>query len=297
MSTQINPNSKTEMEILRVLKTYYDIQKLRQATELRVKITKFSLCPSRHMIPLAKGERDKCPLCGAPTAVVYVESPEVLTSVLKELESIEKKLYRELEHRVEGHPLYIQYLQHVDGVGAAMSAYLITVLNPARFDTVSKLWKYSGLHVENGKAPRRVSGQATNWNPVARTMMWRLGESFRMRGGFYKMMYHKLFEESTKKHADWTKAHHLAHARRVTVKLFLAHWHTVGRALQGLPVRKPYICEKQPHQCIPPVLDTEDPAVLQSFYDLVLKPLGWWSEREYYDWITELKIYRQKNKT
>jgi len=104
------------------------------------------------------------------------------------------------------------------------------------------------------------------------------------------MMYQRFFEDSLKKHPSWTKAHHLAHARRVTVKLFLAHWHTVGRALQGLPVRKPYICDKQPHQCIPPVLDTEDPAVIQSFYDLVLKPLGWWTEREYYDWVTALKI-------
>jgi hypothetical protein len=284
---------RLEPEILRVLKTYYDIQKLRIATELRVKQTRFSLCPNRHMIPMAS-PRDRCPICGAPVTEVVVEPPEVLKSVLGRLLAIERDLYRELERVVEGHPLYLQYLQHVKGVGAAMAAYLIAVLNPARFETVSKLWKYCGLHVINGRAPRRVPGQRTDWNPVARTMMWRLGESFRRVGGFYKMMYYRFLDESLRKHPDWTKAHHIAHARRVTVKLFLAHWHTVGRVLQGLPVRKPYICEKQPHQCIPPVLDTDDPSVIQSFYDLVLKPLGWWSEREYYDWVAMLRMYSQK---
>lgn len=289
--------SRLELEVLRVLKTFYDVQKLRVATELRVKVVRFSVCSNRHMVPMAVA-RDRCPICGAPVTEVVVEPPEVLKSVLEGLASIERDLYKGLEKAVEGHPLYLQYLQHVKGVGAATSAYLITVLNPARFEKVSQLWKYCGLHVENGKAPKKVSGQAIGWNPDARTMMWKLGESFRKVGDFYKMMYQRFFEESTKKHPNWTKAHHLAHARRVTVKLFLAHWYTVGRVLQNLPVRKPYICEKQPHQCIPPVLDTEDPAVLQSFYDLVLKPLGWWSEREYYNWITELKIYRQKqNKT
>jgi hypothetical protein len=284
-----------ELEILRVLKTYYDVQKLRVSTELRVKLTRFSLCPNKHMVPMASS-RDRCPICGATVQEVVVEPPDVLKSVLERLSLIEKDLYRELERVVEGHQLYLQYLQHIKGVGAATAAYLVTVLNPARFETVSKMWKYCGLHVENGRAPRRVAGQQASWNPVARTMMWKLGETFRKVGGFYKMMYQRFFEESLKKHPDWTKAHHLAHARRVTVKLFLAHWHTVGRALQGLPVRKPYICEKQPHQCIPPVLDTDDPAVVKSFYDLVLKPLGWWTEKEYYSWVAELKIYKQQQK-
>jgi hypothetical protein len=295
MSPQQPSSSKSELEILRVLKTFYDVQKLRLATELRVKVTRFSLCPNNHMVPMAVA-REKCPICSAPVTEVVVEAPEVLKAVLKDLEPIERELYRDVENRVRGHQLYLRYLQYIDGVGPLMSAYLVTVLNPARFETVSKMWKYCGLHVENGRAPRRASGQATGWNPVARTMMWRLGESFRKVGGFYKMMYRGFFEDSLKKHPNWTKAHHLAHARRVTVKLFLAHWHTVGRALQGLPVRKPYICDKQPHQCVPPVLDAEDPATLQSFYDLVLKPLGWWTEREYYDWVTALKLYKQRQK-
>ena len=129
--------TQLEYEILRLLKTYYDVQKLRLAVNNRVAVNRFTLCPSKHMVPLAEGSRDRCPMCGAQASVVTVEPPEYLVTVLRDLETMEKRLYRELESRVEGHPLYINYLQYVRGVGAATSAYLITVLNPARFETVS----------------------------------------------------------------------------------------------------------------------------------------------------------------
>jgi len=285
-------NSRLEVETLRLLKTYYDIQKLRVATELRVEVNQFTLCPNRHLIP-AKTERDTCPKCGAKATLVIMEPSKVLADIKDGLEKLEKMLYKELEQRVSGHPLYVTYLRHIRGVGPATGAYLITVLNPAKFETVSKMWKYTGLHVVDGKAPRRVAGKQVDWNPVARTMMWKLGENFRMVGGFYKYMYRKFYDESLEKHKDWTKAHHLNHARRVTVKLFLSHWYVVGRVLQGLPVRKPYICEVRPHECIPPILDTKDSSVIQYFYEYVIKPLGWWSEKEYYDWVVKTRTTQE----
>jgi hypothetical protein len=276
-----------EPEILRTIKTYYDVQKLRIAVNSRVAMTRFTMCPSKHTIP-AKEDRDRCPICGAPAQVVEVNPPEILREILRELESVERKLYREIERLVKQHPLWTEYLQHVKGVGPTMAAYLIAVLNPARFETVSKMWKYCGLHVVDGRAPRRVAGQKADWNLTARTMMWRLGEAFRMQGGFYKHMYRVFFEESLKKHPDWTKAHHLAHARRVTVKLFLAHYHYVGRQILGLPVRLSYICEKQPHQCIPPVVD--DPEYCDEFYEKYVKKHF---SRELYDhWLKAAGIVK-----
>jgi hypothetical protein len=35
---------------------------------------------------------------------------------------------------------------------------------------------------------------------------------------------------------------------------------------------------------------------VKSFYDLVLSPIGWWTEKEYYSWVAELKIYKQQQK-
>jgi hypothetical protein len=71
------------------------------------------------------------------------------------------------------------------------------------------------------------------------------------------------------------------HARRVTVKLFLAHYHFIGRQVLGLPVRIPYICEKQPHQCIPPIIDEGDP---EEFYKKYL---------EKYSNIYPVEVYRE----
>jgi hypothetical protein len=73
MSPQQPSSSKSELEILRVLKTFYDVQKLRLATELRVKVTRFSVCANNHMVPMAVA-RDRCPICDAPVTEVVVEA-------------------------------------------------------------------------------------------------------------------------------------------------------------------------------------------------------------------------------
>ena len=269
-----------DVQVLRAVKAYYDVQKLRIAVNNRVRVTRFTVCSNRHMIPLAEGLRDKCPICSLPVEIVTIEPPQVLIDVLRDLEEVERKLYRELQKSIREHPLWAEYLSKIKGVGPVAASFLVTVLNPAKFETVSKMWRYCGLHVVDGKAPRRVAGQKADWNPTARAVMWRLGEAFRMQGGFYKHMYRVFFDESLKKHPDWTKAHHLAHARRVTVKLFLAHYHYVGRQVLGLPVRLPYICEKQPHQCIPPVIDEGD---YEEFYEKYVKKHY---SRELYDhWV------------
>jgi hypothetical protein len=129
-----------------------------------------------------------------------------------------------------------------------------------------------GLHVVDGRAPRRRAGEKTDWNPEARTMAWRLGESFRLKGGFYKMKYHDFLNESRAKHPGWTAGHVAADARRRTVKLFLSHWMYVGRRILGLEPVLPYSCVKDPglHHCIPPVLDKGGPKEKEMFYDAYL---------------------------
>jgi len=52
--SQVQP--RLEYEILRLLKTYYDIQKLRLAVNNRVAVSKFTLCPANHMVPLAEAD-------------------------------------------------------------------------------------------------------------------------------------------------------------------------------------------------------------------------------------------------
>jgi hypothetical protein len=278
-------STSLEWSLRQVERTFDDIQKLRVAVEARIKTTKFTLCGLNHLVPLKEGSRSTCPICSSPNIkIVELEPHPILQDVFKGLEGLEKLLYKTLYELVRKHPLWAGYLSKVKGVGPRMAAYLIVKLNPARFDTVSKLYKYCGLHVEDGRAPRRRAGEKTGWNPEARTMMWRLGESFRMRGGFYKMKYYDFYEESLAKHPDWTRAHVMADARRRTVKLFLSHWLYVGRDILGLPPVLPYSCVKEPslHHCIPPVLDKGSPREKEMFYDMHLSKF--YRREEYNYW-------------
>ncbi|PNV81056.1 MAG: hypothetical protein C0179_04665, partial [Fervidicoccus sp.] len=232
--------------IKRIIKTLYDLQDIRLRLELRTKVTKYTLCPNNHLIPLKKEwerrppERITCPLCGAEAKIVSVESPKIIQESLQLIEEKEKEIRRRLAQFVKDQILYREYLSKIRGVGEVVSAFLITYLDPSRFDKVSGMWKYCGLHVVNGKAPRRIAGQKTDFNPFARVMMWRLGEAFRMQGRSYRYIYELSLQESQEKHPDWSMAHHINHARRVTVKLFLSHFYEVSRALLGLPRRIPY---------------------------------------------------------
>jgi hypothetical protein len=288
IESERKPVEMVEQEIRELIKTFYQIQKLRVAVELRTKLTKFSLCPNGHLIPLREGSRERCPICDAPVKIVSKEPSPILLNILDVLKNLERgDILKRLNESVKDHILWRSYLSKIKGVGPVMAAYLISVLNPVKFDTVSKMWKYCGLHVVDGKAPRRVAGQKTDWNPFARAMMWRLGESFRMVGGFYRMMYEKFFEDCTRNHKDWTKAHCIAHARRVTVKLFLSHYYYLGRKMLGLNAREPYSCVVKPHECIPPIFDEYEKDEERVIYQLYLKDT--WSWETFKKWIDAYK--------
>ncbi|PNV81254.1 MAG: hypothetical protein C0179_03665, partial [Fervidicoccus sp.] len=187
------------------IRQYYDIQKLRIASEARLR-NKFIVCEKNHWIPVSQKIPSKCPLCGSRVQVVELMIPESFKKIHEELVSWEKAFYNELYALIKNHPLWTDYLSMIKGIGPVLAAWLITDLNPARFQKVSSMWKYCGLHVVDGKAPRRIPGQPTDFNPFARTMAWKIGESFRKTGGVYRFFYEKSFEESLVKHPDWTRA-------------------------------------------------------------------------------------------
>lgn len=257
-----------------LINLYHDIQKLRVAANNRIAVSEYSRCPLNHVVPLPKRKKwsGMCPICGVPADIVKVEPPAILREVRDDLHAIEKSIYRYLYGLVRDTVEWRFYLSRVKGVGPVLAAGLLCLLHPARFDTVSKMWKYAGLHVVDGRAPRRVRGQKVEWNPAARRLCWLIGRSFQMVGGAYKAFYRMFYAESLSKHPDWTKAHHIAHARRVTVKLFLAHYWETIRTLHGLPVRKPYIAEKEPHRYIPPVIDYTGDYTKDEFYQRIVLP-------------------------
>ena len=81
--------------------------------------------------------------------------PEIslLVQYTREMERTEKNIAKELESRVKDLPIYKFYLSRITGIGPMLSAGLIAHLTPIdRFDTISKLWAYTGLTTEYYKS-------------------------------------------------------------------------------------------------------------------------------------------------
>lgn len=146
--------------------------------------------------------------------------------------------------------------------------YLIPVLRGiGAFDTVSKYWAWWGLHVKDGKAPKRSRGDRINWNSALRTLAWKIGKQFVLQGEHYRKVYDEYKERVSatrlpvgictqyqeclakmkKRKKPACKGHVDAMARRYAVKMFLSHLWEKWRELEGLPVRAPYVIDKLGH--------------------------------------------------
>jgi len=146
--------------------------------------------------------------------------------------------------------------------------YLIPVIRGIRaFVTVSKYWAWWGLHVKDGKAPKRSRGERINWNPKLRTLQWKIGKQFVLQGERYREVYDEYkkklsavrlpigvcaqYKECLAKMKKRKKPACVGHidamARRYAVKMFLSHLWEKWRTLEGLTVRAPYAIDKLGH--------------------------------------------------
>jgi hypothetical protein len=233
-------------DIGKLTTTYWDIQKLRIALSNRL--------DSTH-------ERDG----------------DILTS----MKAIEDGIKKDIKKAVKEIPIWGYWLKDVKGVGETFSAQLVhliqgqvhtpeckverdkyfskkdkgedkraqryecdcPVVGMERFKTISSLWKYAGMDVVNGKAPRRTKGQKITWNPRLRSVCYNIGKSFVMvgKGGYYRGYYDEVKAKEKLKHPELTKGHIDARARRKVVKRFLSHLFVKWYELEGLEAPMPYI--------------------------------------------------------
>lgn len=247
------------LELKRLIDTFYDVQDVRIRTANRLRLS-------------------------TPGSVE--------TTYPGSLKMIEKEIEREIQHRLDEEPIYVEWLRKVKGIGPCLGGGLITNISITfqprdslqgftevqrrnalktkegkflvpvlrgieAFPTVSKLWAYFGLDVRDGRAPRRKRGQKINWNPKMRVLAWKIGKSFVRVGGFYRDLYLKfkdeyLQREDLRRGKGW-RGHVDAMARRKTVKLFLQHLWVLWRQMEGLPITSPYVIDKLGHKnYIPP---------------------------------------------
>lgn len=145
---------------------------------------------------------------------------------------------------VSKEPVYTDFLSKIKGISAILSSNLIKEFGYCEnAPYISSLWKYSGMHVEEGKAPKRKKGQQLEFSIKRRTMIWKIADSFmKQRSPIYREIYDKekkkqarrrykkgeLFKKYGKPYKKddihISKGHAHNRALRKMVKIFLAHY-------------------------------------------------------------------------
>jgi len=189
--------------------------------------------------------------------------------VANESEKIERKYKNQMMDYVKSEPIYTKFLQHVRGIGPVLSTNLIKNFGDcSNYDTVSALWKHTGNHVKNGKAPELRKGEEIEYSPRLRTLTWKISDCL-MKSN--KAIYRYIYDSEKKKQlareyekgklaekyngydeedTQLSKGHAHNRALRKMRKIFLAHFWAASRELAGLDTRESYVKEKLGHKNI-----------------------------------------------
>jgi len=172
-----------------------------------------------------------------------VEVPGELNWFLEDTRLLEDKIKFRIMNVMKHMPLYTEWASKVKGIGPLLLAQAVALIGDiSRFPNVSKLWKYSGYHVEEGKAPRKRRGAKASWNHKLKTVFWKIGRQLIMAKGSYYRYYLKFrkYYDEREDLKDESDLHKHMMAMRRMIKLFISHLWAVWRELEGLPVTEPY---------------------------------------------------------
>lgn len=178
VETQYGTMETSDVERLDVLKqlvsTYYGIQKTRISIGNRVSA-----------IVKEYGE---------------TETTSKLIEVFNESEIIEATALKHIKPLLREYRIYTDWLVEVRGIGPVLAAGFISgIKTPARFENISKLWKYCGLAVVNGRAEELRKGTQASYSPFLKVLCWKAGGSFVKAGGFYREVYEEFRSDEERK--------------------------------------------------------------------------------------------------
>lgn len=178
---------------------------------------------------------------------LYADMSGEMKDFFSNVEKGEKEIKKVIDKELENHPVYVQWLKKIKGIGPAMAGGIIALIgNIDRFESVSKLWAYSGYAVINGTAQKRQKGVASNWNNKIRTHCYNLVDMFiKHRTETYRDIYDK--EKERQLGLGLKKGHAHNRAVRKVAKIFLQHYWVISRELAGLSTSKPWVLEHGGH--------------------------------------------------
>ncbi|MBC8438175.1 MAG: hypothetical protein H8D87_00610 [Deltaproteobacteria bacterium] len=116
------------------------------------------------------------------------------------------------------------------------------LLGDKDFQTISKWWAYMGRDIKDGAMRKRKKGEMSNWSSSGRRLGFLIGESFNKQQPDHKYKAVLLAEKAKyeKSQPEISKGWRHNKAKNNAIKLFLAHFWTVCRTLDGKPVSDPY---------------------------------------------------------
>ena len=176
-------------------------------------------------------------------------------SVKEEAEKVNMKYKDLMMVHIAKEPVYQEFLSKIKGIGPVISCRLIKEFgNCEKAPHIASLWKYCGYHTVDGHAPKRAKGVKLDFNIQLRSFVWNIADSFvKKRTAVYRRIYdaervrqNSLIEQDApNKPANQKQAD--LRARRKIAKLFLSHYWTASRELNGLPLSDPYPFAKLGH--------------------------------------------------
>ena len=192
----------------------------------------------------------------------------------KTLAQLEKAELKNIERLCKTEKIY-KWLRAQKGIGPTMCGVIMSEIDIERAETVSAVWKFTGLDVQNGKAPRPTKGQKLTYNAWLRTKVVGVAADCRIKAGSpWRQFYddYKLRKQSMSmdecmgcegtgkakkgenkgkkcknckgkgKNAPWGESdgHRHRASIRYMMKMFLAALWKEWRELEELEVKAPY---------------------------------------------------------
>lgn len=110
--------------------------------------------------------------------------------IIDRMQQIEAMLTKEMKEALEAHPSW-PWLQEVTGIGPVLAAKIVSMVDFERATTISKLWRFAGLAVIDGRAERRERGKVNRFNARLKTTMYLVGTSFLRSQSPYTALYYQ----------------------------------------------------------------------------------------------------------